>query len=359
MPSTTDIFQAPPQHGTPLSPTPVTIPTNGHHEYDQMSLRPMSLTEKIRGLLKYAWVRIKGGPMLVNMEVTHFCNARCDSCDFWKTEQSGKLDDYDYIDALRKLNPLCVTLTGGEPTINKNLPEVVYRIKQSLGFTYVGMVTHGSLLTLEKAEALWNAGIDQIAISLNYMGPEHDAERGIDGLYDHLSQLIPQMTAHGMNVVLNTVIMQDNMNHIIPIAHQARQWGAKVSYSCYSDFKNGNQTHLVDADHLNQVTRLVEELIALKSQLGNILSSAYYLRRVPDYFRDLLPRTCQAAGKWLIQLTPDGDIKPCPELEVSSHYSKFKRQTDPIACDRCWYSCRGETEASLTLERATELMGRI
>lgn len=338
---------------------PVIVPSNGHIPYKQMPLRPLPLSQKIRGALKYAWVRLRGGPMLVNMEVTHLCNARCDFCDFWKTERSGKLSDYDYIDALRRLDPLCVTLTGGEPTINKRLPEVVQRIKAAFGFIYVGMVTHGSILTVEKAQALWDAGIDQIAISLNYLGPEHDAERGISGLYNHLSTLIPEMTAAGINVVLNTVIMRDNLDHIVPIAHQARAWGAKVSYSCYSDFKNGNVSHLIQNGHLDAVVRVVDELIALKSKLGNIVSSAYYLRRVPDYFRETLPRTCQAAGKWLVQLTPDGTVKPCPELPATSHYTAFKRQDVPIQCNRCWYSCRGETQASLTLERAAEVMGRM
>jgi MoaA/NifB/PqqE/SkfB family radical SAM enzyme len=319
----------------------------------------MSLVQKIRGAIKYAWVRLRGGPLLVNMEVTHLCNAQCDFCDFWKTKRSGKLTDYDYIDALRRLNPLCVTLTGGEPTINKHLPEVVRNIKSAFGFMYVGMVTHGSLLTLEKAEALWDAGIDQIAVSLNYLGPEHDTERGIPGLYEHLAGLIPRMTARGINVVLNTVIMQDNLGHIVPIARQARAWGAKVSYSCYSDFKNGNDAHLIDSDHLDQVERVVDELLALKPRLGNIVSSAYYLRRIPGYFRDTLPHTCQAAGKWLIQLTPAGEIKPCPELPVVSHYKDFKTAGRPIACSRCWYSCRGETQAALTIERAMEVLDRM
>ena len=84
-----------------------------------------------------------------------------------------------------------------------------------------------------------------------------------------------------------------------------------------------------------------------------------YLKRVPNYFRGTMSETCQAAGKWLVQLTPDGDVKPCPELDVSSHYTEIIKQSKPIACNRCFYSCRGETEASLTLERVAEVMGRV
>jgi MoaA/NifB/PqqE/SkfB family radical SAM enzyme len=359
MPESTSVLEAPsPPVAVSGSPT-VTIPPVEHLPYEQMPLRPMSLKQKILGALKYARVRLRGGPMLVNLEVTHLCNARCDFCDFWKSKDSGKLSNYDYIDALRHLDPLCVTLTGGEPTINKNLPDVVRNIKSSFDFIYVGMVTHGSLLTIEKAEALWNAGIDQIAISLNYFGAEHDAERGIPGLYEHISSLIPRMTARGINVVLNTVIMQDNLDHLIPLAYQARAWGAKISYSCYSDFKNGNGIHLIDETHIEPMKRVVEELINLKPHVGNIVSSRYYLRRVPDFFLNRHPSECQAAGKWLVQLTPRGEVKPCPELPATGNYRDFKKATSAIQCNRCWYSCRGETQAALTMERVKEVLGRV
>ena len=343
----------------PPSPAPPVLqPDAGYLGHDRALLRPMSLGRKLRGVFKYLWVRLRGGPMAVNMEVTYLCNASCDFCDYWKVKRSGKLGDYDYVDAIRKLNPMTVTLTGGEPTINKRLPEAVKRIKDALGFVYIGMVTHGSLLTEEKAAALWEAGMDHISISLNYIGREHDEERGIAGLYEHVSTLVPQLTARGINVIFNTVIMRDNLDHVIPIAHLARSMGAKVSYSCYSDYKNGNETHLIDPGHAEQLESVIEDLIDLKSRLGNIVNSAWYLRRIPAYFRDALPRTCTAAGKWLVQLTPDGDVKPCAELPVQSGYADFKRVSKEIDCNRCWYSCRGETEASLRPERVWELLAR-
>lgn len=343
----------------PSSPAPPVLqPDAGYLGYDRAVLRPMSLGSKLRGVLKYLWVRLKGGPMAVNMEVTYLCNATCDFCDYWKTKRSGKLGDYDYVAALRKLNPLAVTLTGGEPMINKQLPDAVRRIKDCLGFVYIGMVTHGSLLTAEKAMALWEAGLDHISISLNYIGPQHDGERGIDGLYEHISTLVPQLTDRGVNVIFNTVIMRDNMEHVVPIAHLARSMGAKVSYSCYSDYKNGNETHLVDPGHTERLESVIEELIYQKSRLGNIVNSAWYLRRIPDYFRDALPGSCTAAGKWLVQLTPDGNVKPCAELPVLSGYADFKRVSKKIDCNRCWYSCRGETESSLKLGRVLEFLGR-
>ncbi len=75
-----------------LAPTPappISQPDAGFLGYDQVLLRPMSLVRKLRGVLKYLRVRLRGGPMAVNMEVTYLCNATCDFCDYWKTKRSA------------------------------------------------------------------------------------------------------------------------------------------------------------------------------------------------------------------------------------------------------------------------------
>ena len=54
----------------PSTAPPVLQPDSGYLGYDRSLLRPMSFGTKLRALLKYFWVRLKGGPMTVNMEVT-------------------------------------------------------------------------------------------------------------------------------------------------------------------------------------------------------------------------------------------------------------------------------------------------
>ena len=41
-------------------------------------------------LAKYAWLRARRRPVLVHFEVTLRCNARCNFCDYWKTDASEK-----------------------------------------------------------------------------------------------------------------------------------------------------------------------------------------------------------------------------------------------------------------------------
>lgn len=320
-----------------------------------MKLQHLSWSQKSMIALKYIQNRLAGNPLLVTIEMTQYCNARCDFCNCWKTEVSPHLGDY--LGMVKTLNPLVLALTGGEPLIRKDLPDIVRQIKQNSRWIYVYTVTNGSLLTEEKAHQLWDAGLDQLSISLNYLGDKQDEERQLEGLYEHIATLVPRLIAGRVdNILFNTVIMEENLDQITAIAKQAYEWGAKVSYSCYTDFKNGNGLHLISPERRPELIRTVEELIVLRSKLRNITNSEYYLRRIPEYFTQGGIRGCKA-GKSFVQLTPDGYVRACPDFAPECHYTEYhKHGVDNHGCTKCWYSCRGETEGALTPTRVAELI---
>ena len=319
-----------------------------------MLTRKMTPFRKFRAVLKYIKIRVQRRPVLVNLEVTKFCNAGCDFCDYWQTKKSPKLDDY--VDVVRKINPMMVTMTGGEPLLRKDLKNVVQNLRDSFGFLYIGMVTHGQLLTLEKAKGLWDAGLDQLSISMNYLGPKHDEERGLPGLFDHLSKLIPKLKDVSVdNVVLNIVIKDDNLDHIPRLIQQAHEWGVRVSMSSYTGLKNGNETHMVHGDRLAQLNTTIDKIKEMKKLYRNVVTSDFYLSMVPKYFEQGYMEGCKA-GKSFIQVTPDGHLKVCPEMPVLGHYSEYKRQKEDVTCTKCWYSCRGESQAPMTVKRIWELV---
>lgn len=136
------------------------------------------------GLSKLVETSITKAPKLVNLEVTKKCNARCDFCDYWQTQHEERLDDYS--DLIKKINPLVVMVTGGEPMLRKDIVDIIKQIKSASYFTYTGIITKGDLLNLEKAKSLYDAGIDQIAISLDFLGDRHSDNRGVNGLWDHV-----------------------------------------------------------------------------------------------------------------------------------------------------------------------------
>ena len=75
---------------------------------------------------KMAWLKARRMPLLVHFEVTMRCNAKCGFCDYWKTDPSEKARELkSFADAAKWFNPMMVTFTGGEPTLRRDLEEVV------------------------------------------------------------------------------------------------------------------------------------------------------------------------------------------------------------------------------------------
>ena len=320
-----------------------------------MLIRKLTPRQKVLATAKYVRNRLQHRPMLASIEMTKHCNAGCDFCDDWKTTHSPKLGDV--VDMARVLNPMVLALTGGEPMIEKRLPEIIREVKASQGFIYIYVVTNGSLLTEERAWEMFDAGLDQLSISLNYLDERQDEERKLPGLWKHISTLVPKITGRGHNVVANTVIMRDNLDQIVPIARRMHEWRAKVSYSCYTAFKNGNRGHYFTDEELDRLRGIVQELVEHKKRVGNITSSRFYLERIVPYFAN--PdgvRGCKA-GNGFVQLTPDGQVRQCADFAPFVHYKEY-RGMEATECTRCWYACRGESEASFSLERVTELIQR-
>ena len=217
-------------------------------------------------LAKYAWLVARRRPVLVHFEVTLRCNARCGFCDYWKTDPSARETELkSFADAARFFNPMLVTFTGGEPTLRRDLEELVAAVSAAIRVKYVTVITHGAMLTPERAKSLWDAGIHQFNISLDYLDGRHDVARGIPGLTDRIFAALPRMREQGIdNVRFNTVIKDDNIGQILPIVRRAAELGFGVNLSVYTDSKNGNRAHLLRDEQLAEVDALVAELLAYK-----------------------------------------------------------------------------------------------
>src|ERR1700704_305815 len=84
-------------------------------------------------LAKYAYLTATRKPVLVHFEVTMRCNARCDFCDYWKTDASAREHELaSFTDAARFFNPMMITWTGGEPTLRRDLESLVAAVDDAV-----------------------------------------------------------------------------------------------------------------------------------------------------------------------------------------------------------------------------------
>jgi MoaA/NifB/PqqE/SkfB family radical SAM enzyme len=308
-------------------------------------------------LAKYAWLTARRMPVLVHFEVTLRCNARCGFCDYWKTDPSARATELkSFADAARFFNPMLVTFTGGEPLLRRDLEDLVAAVARTIRLKYITLITHGGMLSPERGRALWDAGINQFNISLDYLDGRHDTARGIPGLTAKIFATVATMREQGIDSIrFNTVIKDDNLDQLLPIVHRAAAIGCGVNFSVYTDSKNGNRDHLVGEAHRRQLDEAVGSLLAYKrGRRGVITNSDYYLEQIPRYVRGEMTEPCRS-GIRTIHVNPTGHVKRCPDFPTDFHWSDFRRYK-PIDCNACYYACRGEAQAPLRLSRVRDVM---
>ena len=308
-------------------------------------------------LMKYAYLTVMRRPVLVHFEVTMRCNAHCSFCDYWKTDPSAKATEVQsFADAARFFNPMVITFTGGEPTLRRDLEELVSGVHRAVTLKYMTLITHGGMLSPERARSIWKAGINQFNISLDYLDERHDEARGIPGLSEKIMRTVPRMREIGITGIrFNTVIKRDNLDQLVPIVHRAREIGCGVNFSCYTDNKNGNRDGVIEREKIRELEDVTDALLAFKRRnRGIITNSDYYLAQIPRYVRGEITEPCRS-GMRTIHIDPLGMVKRCPDFPSDFHWTEF-RKYHPIDCNACFYACRGEAQAPLRPSRVLDVM---
>jgi cyclic pyranopterin phosphate synthase len=114
----------------------------------------------------------------LRLSVTDKCNLRCFYClpeGFKGFEEPGHWLRFDEIErvigAFAELGVSRVRITGGEPLVRKDLPQLVGRLKGLPGVDDLSLSTNATLLA-RHAQSLKQAGIARINVSLDSLRPE-------------------------------------------------------------------------------------------------------------------------------------------------------------------------------------------
>src|SRR5437667_10206514 len=114
----------------------------------------------------------------LRISVTDRCNLRCTYCmpeEVTFLDRSALLTFEEITHFVEVAAPLGidkVRLTGGEPLMRKDMPKLVAMLAVVPGIRDIGLTTNGLLLA-DQAQALYDAGLRRINVSLDCL----DAER--------------------------------------------------------------------------------------------------------------------------------------------------------------------------------------
>jgi cyclic pyranopterin phosphate synthase len=129
----------------------------------------------------------------------------------------------------RIVNLESVRLTGGEPTLYKELPKLIYMLKKS-GIPKVSITTNGRLLK-KLHRRLIDSGLDNVNVSLDSLDEEIFKKINRTTNVSYVLKGIESILNTGIEIKINSTIMKGfNDNQILPILDWAMDRNIIVRY---------------------------------------------------------------------------------------------------------------------------------
>jgi MoaA/NifB/PqqE/SkfB family radical SAM enzyme len=293
-------------------------------------------------------------PLVVSFEVTSSCNANCGHCDKGGIiAGEAPMTPEQIAEHYRKLTPVAVQLSGGEPLLRDDIVEIARAVKEPKGPPYLILVTNGSLLSRDKYLALCDAGVNQFSVSLDFPDSRHDEFRQIPGLFAQLEKTIPELTSLGKNnIVMNTTITSRNVSLITRMCKLVNSWGACMSYSAYSAMRTGDPTYTVSsAADLKTLRYQLDEVMRMKREGADVRNPDSILNDTFRFFNEGGFAGCMAGYRFLL-ITPEGYYRPCAHkpLKHRSQEELIEQFAKGNKCKGCYVAIRSYCDKSyLTL----------
>ena len=153
-----------------------------------------------------------------DVKVGFACNNRCCFCaQGEKRSDVGAVPGDELVSRMREaFEPgRGLVLTGGEPTIRKDVVDLVVAARQ-IGYSPIQIQTNGRMLAYRAlVKRLIDAGVSELSPALH--GPTadvHDALTRAPGSFDQTVVGIANAIASGATVVTNTVVVRTNLEHL-------------------------------------------------------------------------------------------------------------------------------------------------
>jgi radical SAM protein with 4Fe4S-binding SPASM domain len=163
----------------------------------------------------------------LNLHVAKACNLRCRHCavidGYARGTQLRKEDLFRAIDQLAEMQGASVALSGGEPLLRRDLPELLH---YAAGRLRVSLTTNGTLISDEIAAQLARAAAT-VEISVDGSCAEvHDRIRG-PGAFEATMKGIERLAAAGIarNIRFTTTLTKVNLGDLDAIISLAERLG--------------------------------------------------------------------------------------------------------------------------------------
>lgn len=282
-----------------------------------------------------------GYPAHPAWEVTGACNLKCIHChassgkptpDEMTTEEAKRfIDQLASVDEFRML-----VYTGGEPLVRKDIFELMEHSRRA-GLVNV-LASNATLITEEVARRLREVGCAGVAVSLDSCLEEiHNEIRGDPEAFAKALEGMRNVRKAGMLLQVNTTAMEHNFDTLRELIDLANGQGSSIMLM-YQLVPVG-RGHEIAAATLD--TAANERLLRYLAEQQRHVSTIVEPVAGPQYWPFLMEREGRTGVKWVkkasrvfhgcsagrgfVYIKPNGDVWPCPFVEVSAGNA---RETD-------------------------------
>ncbi len=177
----------------------------------------------------------------LRISVTDRCNIRCFYCmpaENVRFKPRSELLTFEEIERFvrvaAKLGIRKLRLTGGEPLVRHDLPRLIAKLAQTSGIEDIALTTNGLLLA-EQAQALRDAGLQRLNISLDTLNPEtFQRISRRDGFEKVLAGVSAAQQVGFDKIKLNAVAIKGlSEPDIVPLGRFAREHGLEMRFIEY------------------------------------------------------------------------------------------------------------------------------
>jgi radical SAM protein with 4Fe4S-binding SPASM domain len=263
-------------------------------------------------------------PGLAAWEFTLACDQACVHCgpragharpNELSTEEALRL-----VDEIAELGVGEVVLLGGEAYLRNDVLLVIRRVRER--GMQCSMVTGGLAMTKVRAEALVEAGIGVVSVSVDGLEAHHDRLRGRPGSWRRAFEALRLLREAGAKIHCNSQINRVNFGDHEPLLELLGEAGVR-SWQLQITCAHGNAADNADIiiqpymylELFEQLERILTRARALKMSIWPANNLGYFgpfegrLRKL----QKLHWRGC-SAGRSTIAIESDGTIKNCPSL---------------------------------------------
>lgn len=256
----------------------------------------------------------------LRIAITQNCNLKCVYCASDGQKNGNECGTGFTTAEIIKITEIMVDLgikkiriTGGEPLLRPDLPEIIRSITDSKGIEDLSLTTNGIYL-LEKAKELKQAGLKRINISLDSLRPDRFRLMTGGGDLKRVLKGINWALESGLQPVkINTVLVKGmNDDEVDDFIHLTRELPVEVRFIELMPIGKFGEQNSQNIIYNRDILASHPQLVKSKDDTSPSVAVIYQIDGYPGRVGLISPMShqfCHCCNR--IRLTCDGWLKPC------------------------------------------------